>query len=469
MKIRYFMCLTISILIVLSGCTTYPVNPPLSRYDPQSGYRFENLTAPDNSDSLFVILTFSGGGTRAAALSYGVLEKLRDTKIQWEGKERRLLDEVDVISGISGGSFTAAYYGLFGEELFDPEMYRKVFLYRNIQTDLMVPLFNPVNWFRLASPFFGRIDLAEEIYDQDIFRRKSFGDLAGRGRRPFIMINATDMTMGSPFTFNQDQFDLLCSDLSGVQVARAVAASSNFPVAFTPMTINNYAGRCGYREPVWMEQASKDLTDNPPRFNRARIARSYLNGSERPYIHLLDGGVADNIGLRSVMVAIGSNDPTWSLLNKMNKGEIKKIVVIVVDARTEPKVKMDRTPRSPGLFTIVDNIASVPMSNYSFDTVQMLLDTFDTWTREARYYNDCEGVLKEKCPRAAMPDKPPVPVDTYGIYVGFDQIRDQKEKEYFLNMPTAFCLKKKEVDDLRAIGQEILDESGEFQRFLDGL
>jgi len=465
-------CLQTAFAVILTlsitGCATYPVNPPLTQYSPQSGYRFENLSGQDNSDSLFVILTFSGGGTRAAALSYGVLEKLRDTKIQWEGKERRLLDEVDVISSISGGSFTAAYYGLFGEEIFDPDKYQKIFLYRNIQTDLLVPLFNPINWYRLASPYFGRIDLAGEIYDEEIFRHNSFGDLASRGQRPFIMINATDMTMGSPFTFVQDQFDLLCSDLNGVQVARAVAASSNFPIAFTPMTINNYAGRGGYEEPVWMEQASKDLTDNPPRFNRARIARSYLKGSERPYIHLLDGGVADNIGLRSVMAAIGSNDPSWSLPNKMNRGEIRKLVVIVVDARTEPKKEMDKTKCSPGLFTIVDNIATVPMSNYSFDTVQMLLDTFDTWNREAQYYDDCERALKETYPKASMHDKPPTPVDTYGIYVGFDQIKDGQKREYFLNMPTAFCLKKKEVDDLRKIGPEIMDESGEFQRFLKG-
>jgi NTE family protein len=197
MKIRIRAALTTVIILILTGCATYPVNPSLAQYDPQSGYRFENLTAPENSDSLFVILTFSGGGTRAAALSYGVLEKLRDTKIQWEGKERRLLDEVDVISSISGGSFTAAYYGLFGDEVFDPEKFRKVFLYRNIQSDLIVSMFNPINWFRLASPTFGRIDLAEEIYDREIFRQKSFSDLTSQGRRPFIMINATDMTMGS--------------------------------------------------------------------------------------------------------------------------------------------------------------------------------------------------------------------------------------------------------------------------------
>jgi len=450
------------------SCATYPVNPPLVRYNPQSGYRFENLKAPGSSDSLFVILTFSGGGTRAAALSYGVLEKLRNTKIRWEGEERRLLDEVDVISSVSGGSFTAAYYGLFREELFDPEKFQKVFLYRNIEAELVASLFNPINWFRLASPTFGRIELAAELYDHEIFREKSFSDLVNQARRPFLMINATDITMGSQFPFIQEQFDLLCSDLSGVRVARAVAASSNFPVAFTPLTINNYVGTCQYQEPTWMEEASKDLVANPPRFNRARIARSYLNSDKREYIHLLDGGVADNIGLRGPMVALRSNDLSWSLPNKINLGKVKKLVFIVVDARTNPKTEIDKKPSGPGLTTILDIISSVPMGNYSFDTVQLLLDTFNQWQKDRDVYTACKGILERGCPVANMPTKPLPPIETYGIYVGFDQIKDTKERDYFLDLPTTFYLPANAVDKLREIGPKTLDESKEFHSLLKG-
>ena len=464
MSTRLRMMLAALFLLMAGGCS-YPVNPPLKQYNPQSGYRYQNLKdAPGNSESLLVILTFSGGGTRAAALSYGVMEKLRNTTIQWEGRERRLLDEVDVISSVSGGSFTAAYYGLFRDELFDPESFEKVFLYRNIQGELIASLFNPINWFRLASPTFGRIELAAELYNREIFKDKTFGDLIDQARRPFIMLNATDITMGSQFTFVQDQFDLICSDLAGVQVARAVAASSNFPIAFTPLTVDNYAGRCGFKEPPWIEQASKDLLDNPPRFNRARIARSYLNSEERKYVHLLDGGVADNIGLRGQLMAIRSNDLSWSLVNKINLKEIKKLVVIVVDARTDPTTKVDQSPSSPGLGTLVDIISSVPMSNYSFDTVQQLLDTFDQWNKDAAAYASCKGILQDQCPTGKMPTLPPQPVETYPIYIGFDQIKNSRERQDFLNLPTTFALPKEAVDKLRKIGPQILTESDSFQK-----
>lgn len=469
MSNRLQAALAAVLILAVAGCAAYPVNPQLSQYNPKSGYRYENLKAPGNSESLFVILTFSGGGTRAGALSYGVMEKLRNTKIQWEGQERRLLDEVDVISSVSGGSFTAAYYGLFREELFDPEKFAKVFLYRNIQGQLIASLFNPINWFRLASPTFGRIELAAELYDREIFREQTFGDLIDRARRPYIMLNATDITMGSQFTFVQDQFDLICSDLGGVRVARAVAASSNFPIAFTPLIVNNYAGNCNYRVPDWIDQASKDLLVNPPRFNRARIARSYLNSEERKYVHLLDGGVADNIGLRGQLMAIRSNDLSWSLVNKINLKEIKKLVVIVVDARTDPKTEIDKSPSSPGLGTLIDIISSVPMSNYSFDTVQQLLDTFDYLQKDDAAYATCKGILQEQCPAGKMPTQPPNTVKAFAIYVGFDQIKDKKERDYFLNLPTTFYLPANDVDKLREIGPKILDESEDFQNLLKGL
>src|SRR5712671_92827 len=118
MRIHHALIFSAAILLG-GGCAHYPENGRITHYDPQSGYRFRNLSNTGNSDSLQIFLAFSGGGTRAAALSYGVLEELARTQIIWEGQHRRLLDEVDYISAVSGGSFTAAYYALYGDRLFD--------------------------------------------------------------------------------------------------------------------------------------------------------------------------------------------------------------------------------------------------------------------------------------------------------------------------------------------------------------
>lgn len=478
LRVRTLLCLGtfLCAVVVLAGCATYPANAPLHTYDAHAGYRFANLP-PDahNSNRLFVILAFSGGGTRAAALAYGVLEGLRDARVTVNGHTRSLLDEVDVISSISGGSFTAAYYGLYRNRIFTD--FRRDVLYRPLQSQLTGLLLNPANWVRLASPTFGRIDLAAELYDDEIFHDKTFADLYASHRRPFILINATDLQAGAQFTFIQSQFDLICSNLDSFHVARAVAASSDFPVAFTPMTINNYAGSCEFHPPPWIATAldRRNLEANPRRFNRAQIAESYFATApaaqghvrpRRPYLHLLDGGIADNIGLRRPLTAIRSNDYAWNIPNMVNRGEIKKLVVITVDARTAPKSAVGETPRSPGLTQVIDYIASVPMANYSFDTVELLRSTFKDWSKDRKVYAQCQNYLQSAC-RAQMPFPPPPPLGLYDIYVGFDRIADPQQREHFRNLPTTLQLPRKDVDDLIAIGRKLLYESPAFQRLIE--
>jgi NTE family protein len=106
-------------LLLLGGCAMRQVNSPIAKYDPANLRQIQQQWHRGEEQDL-VILAFSGGGTRAAAFSYGVLETLRSIQITTKtGRKTRLLDEVDAITGVSGGSFTALAYGLYGEKLFD--------------------------------------------------------------------------------------------------------------------------------------------------------------------------------------------------------------------------------------------------------------------------------------------------------------------------------------------------------------
>jgi NTE family protein len=87
---RPFLSIVTSTLIgiVVVGCAHYPVNQPITELSPNAGYREAQIKAPENSDSLLLYLTFSGGGTRAAALSYGVLEELRKAEVVIDGRKK---------------------------------------------------------------------------------------------------------------------------------------------------------------------------------------------------------------------------------------------------------------------------------------------------------------------------------------------------------------------------------------------
>ena len=85
---------------LIISCAHYPVNSVLEQYSPDSGCRGKYMNIPANSEDITLLLAFSGGGTRADSFSYGLLEELRDTEVTIKGKKYRLLDEVEVISGV---------------------------------------------------------------------------------------------------------------------------------------------------------------------------------------------------------------------------------------------------------------------------------------------------------------------------------------------------------------------------------
>src|SRR5512139_1134219 len=152
----FALACTVTLLAALcvfaSGCAHWPATPRLEQAG-APGYRFGEVIRPGQSDDLLVILAISGGGTRAAALGYGVLEELRRTEVTVNGVKRRLIDEVDIISAVSGGTFPATYYALRGEKTFE-EFETKVLL-RTFENDLAWRIFTPTNWFRLPSGTFG--------------------------------------------------------------------------------------------------------------------------------------------------------------------------------------------------------------------------------------------------------------------------------------------------------------------------
>lgn len=446
---------------VLAGCAHYYENVRWERPRPDAGYRFQSVEQVDDADSLFVCLSFSGGGTRAAALAYGVMRKLRDTPITRNGVETSLLDDVDCISSVSGGSFTAAYYALHGRRLFDD--FDRRFLYRNIERELILRALHPVNWVRLASPYWGRIDLAAELYDETIFDGKTYAALAAGRRRPFVILNGTNLANGERFEFTQDQFDMLGSDLGPFPVARAVAASSAFPFLLSPITLVNHAGEPAITLPLEYTNALGDRDVNRRRYEWARHQVEYLDAARRPYVHLMDGGLADNIGLRAVMNAYQRSN---GFIAQRIDNRIRRLVLIVVNAKTKDQEALSRRARPPGLTTVGFKTATISMDNYSFESIEVVKELLSERLRAQREVAACQKILDEACPNAEKLPTFEVMVRTCLVEVSFEAIEDARRRDYFLGLPTTFSLPKADVDALIGVGDELLDRSADFQRLL---
>jgi NTE family protein len=457
---RLFFCLLGA--AALAGCASRPINEPIEQVDPKSGYRPHLLITqiPNNDHHTLFVLSFSGGGTRAAAFSYGVLEELRRTEIEVEGQQRRLLDEVDIITGVSGGSFTALAYALYGDRLFDE--YEERFLKRDVQGALVGRALNPLNWHKYIGGTAGRSELAAEYYDEILFENATFGDLLKKPG-PVAIATGTDLSTGSRLAFFQNDFDLLCSDLNKVHLSRAAATSSAVPVVLSPVTLDNYGGTCGYRYPPWVAEVANPKARVRPSgraLERYREMQEFQKSGERPYIHLVDGGVSDNIGVRGVLEAIEELAASAKFRGEVGFGQYRRIVLLVVDSHSSPKTDWDRNERPPGMVVQLLQSAGVPIERYSFETVETMKDIAEIWKWRRELKVDelrFQGMTEEEAD-AQVPE-----VGLQVLDVSFGAIKDPEERAYFMNLPTSFVLKSEEVDRLREVAGRVMRQSAGYE------
>ncbi|HSQ92222.1 MAG TPA: patatin-like phospholipase family protein [Nitrospiraceae bacterium] len=450
------------LLAILQGCSYVKPTPnePLTQWDPAAGYRFRNLMPPDtnNSDGLLIIAAFSGGGTRASTLAFGVLRELALQQISWEGKQKRLLDELDVIFALSGGTFTAGYYALRGDQIFHD--FEARFLRKDWESELKARVFkSPSNWIRLWSPYFGRAHLMAEILDESLFEGATYGDLSKHNARPWLAIHASDMATLSRFEFNQAQFDMICSDLSRLPIAWASASSAAIPLVLSPISLKNYAGQCGYQVPPWLTEEKKKgaIVARRAGAQRANELLSYLDTEKRPNIHLLDGGLSDNMALRGLIEGASVMGGLEHILKEGNLKGIRKFVVLAVNAETSPDVLEYRSDHIPLISSAMGAMIDLPINRYSFDTVMLVRQGVEN----AR--------LKLRNTRRA-PDSPFAPdADIYFINASLSEVADPDERQALMKIPTTMYLTDPQIDRLLLAASRLIRNDQEFQRLMQDL
>ena len=445
-------------LALSAGCVHAPLNQPAapSKTENTSANTSALTAAPEEKTSdLAVFLFFSGGGKRASALSYGVLKELAGVTALIDGRQQRLLDRVEFISSVSGGSFTAAYYCLFKDRIF--EDYEARYLKPNTNRALILRLVNPFWWPALWSPYYARGDLAAHYYDQHIFDGATFGDLARAGNKPLLFINATDVASGQQIPFSQAGFSLLATDLDKYPVARAVAASSAVPVLLTPITLKNYSDpRQPANPPAWTSEPQDD--PNPlfaaKRQELQKARETFTNPQKYPYIHLVDGGLSDNLGLHSLVNACVISGGLDEFMTRMNLSHPQKLLVIVVNAAAYRGSELSRQNKTPGAFKTMTLLGD---SRGGQENARALEYARAVFSEDRRAKKTAPGARRHPIPKLYM------------VTVDFDHVADPDERAYLQNLPTSFNLPGKAIDRLAEAGARLLRESPEFQRLLQSL
>lgn len=443
---RLISALSIIFLVQLTGCATYGVidNQSQTENDAPKNYSLMNYDANHSrSDDITLVLAFSGGGSRAAALSYGVLEGLRDTTITIDDKEVKLLDEVDMITSVSGGSFTAAYYGLHGNKIF--ENFEKDFLRRDYVSEWLYGVASPFLWFSDK----GRTDIATRIYEQRLFKGATFADLSQKDG-PLILINASDLGGGVRFSFIQEYFDLLCSNIASFPIARAVTASSAVPVMLNPVVLKNHKG-CYNAAQNYLEELNESRIEEaklaPQLIETVKTLRSYKNRDERQYIHLVDGGITDNLGLMAFYELVEIGGGITNFMERIGSKPSKRLVIISVNASTKPRYNIEHTNEIPDIEPTVSAVTDTQLHRYNAATISLIRRSMERWSDELSNFWQ--------------------PIDPYFIEISFEGIQQESRRIFFNQIPTSLSLSEEQADELTKVGVELLQNNTDFQRLLD--
>ncbi|MGC2121685.1 MAG: patatin-like phospholipase family protein [Xanthobacteraceae bacterium] len=330
---------------LVAGCTQTirndPINQPLTA-NPAQVESALTPSVPDNYDDTVVALSFSGGGMRAAAYSYGVLTAFDQTRVPTRSGPVSLLDRLDFLSGVSGGSVLAAYYGLRGRAALGD--FKQRFLDVNAEEGLQTEL----SLGNIARGLQGGVNDASAFpvwLDAHLYNHATFRDLLSRSR-PRVWINASDIYNRTAFIFAPVTFSALCSDLSTYPVSLAVAASAAVPVVFAPIVIRNYPGGCPVGLPSWVQRV-RNNPNAPPLIQAYADALERYRSGEMKYVKLLDGGLVDNYGLAGFTIArLASSTPDGPLAPQ-EAVKLRRFLFLVVDSGRDPDGKWAQTVAGP--------------------------------------------------------------------------------------------------------------------------
>lgn len=441
MRFSSYLLSIFFLLITLSGCSSYgTVHNKKQNIDETSVTPSFSITSKLNSrpkGNITLALAFSGGGTRAAAFAYGVLKELEQTSFQHRQKNYRLIDEIDIISAVSGGSFIAAYYGLHGKKTFNK--FKKAMLQQNIEDTIISSVLSPFSWFLST----GRTEIAVQIYNNTLFKDATFKEF-NNPSSPLILINASDLGNGVRFSFVQEYFDLICSDIDDYPIARAVAASSAVPVAFNPIVIQNFRP-CHNKASPKLQQAIKYAQKNDDLKQAIKGLIDYIN-TPYPYLHLVDGGITDNLGLRAIYEAVELSGGAKNFAQRIGKPPIKWLAFISVDASTQSAPEFRLSTKMPSITESIGAMTSIQIHRYNTSTLSLFSKALNKWSTEL--------------------STPSHKVTPFFIKINFSQLHTPELRAELNQIPTSLSLTEPEIDKLISAGRSLLKNHPIFRNLL---
>jgi NTE family protein len=219
------------------------------------------------------------------------------------------------------------------------------------------------------------------------------------------------------------------------------------------MTLRNYAGTCDLPNTAVPEAAEDNFRT---RLMRAG-AKCYLVAKKRPYIHLVDGGLNDNLGIRRLLDRLVASGSLTSAFRDAAPGSIRKVVLIAVNSERDVAERIDRAGRVPTTGQVVDTLLFGVGGHITQITLAIMSDDRERWRRELA---EQRGTLGS--PFAAD-------AELHVIVVSLHDVKEADLRDSILPVPTAFTIDSEHVHQLVTAGRMALRRSADFQKLRDSL
>jgi NTE family protein len=439
-------------LLFLASCATFnePANFPVA----DGSNPMAPLMTPDIGGDTAIALAFSGGGTRAAAFAFGVLHGLKQLPTK---NGNNYLDRVFFISGVSGGSVTAAYFGLKGRAALAD--FRERFLIRNAEEELNTA----VNFRNIVRGLSGGANDASKFpvwLDRNLFDNATLGDMFQPGK-PVIWINASDLFGRTPFLFSPVTFAALCSDIRKYPLSQAVAASAAVPVAFVPIVLESFPTACATPLPPWVDRVLADRNAGAQVRGFAQALARYRNSGEGRYLKLADGGITDNFGLSGLVIARAAAEKPYMPLTPGQAVQLRRFVFVVVNAGQAPSGNWTLTAEGPSgaaLLNAVTDTAINSAVSSGFDAFRSRIREWEEATRKWR----CSLSAAEARRLGARGDWRCSNIKFEVAEIAFDRFDAQRAAQLSA-IPTSFNLPTEDVDLLIKSGTDAITSHPNFK------
>lgn len=443
---RLVACVLFALTAACAGLPdTRPVNVRLAAAPAPAPVR--DLATDEDA----IALALSGGGARAASFSLGVLEQLRDTTAA-DGKP--LISKVALVTAVSGGAITAAWYGQHGADGLDD--FRAALLDKDWQAQLHTSFVSPQNWDRLLQGGLNGPDKLSNWLDREVFNGARMRDLRAA---PMVLINATDLYSGAPFVFADPWFDAICADLPSVKLSDAVAASMSVPIAFRPVVLESYAADCPAPLASWVSRAEHDRSAPILLRETARSFRFFREPERMQYIHLTDGGVADNFGVSSLVTLRAAAGTPYAPFSARDAVRLRRVTFLIINAERDAEGAWALKEAGPDGAQLIETALGIAVNAPKRAAADALRDTLQTWKTETIAWR-CSLTPTQAAELGASNGWDCRDLDVRLDMIAFADLKDPRFADLG-KAATAVSLPRDQIDNLIAGGRQAIAQNAE--------